>query len=76
MSPSNPKELHAFVKYTESRMRDPEFDLSLEECIRHWRECEETINDIIAGQIEFEAGLCVPLEDVIHELRAKLEQMT
>lgn len=72
MSPSSLQELDAFHRFARGRLSDPTQECSLEDCLREWRERDETIAAIMQGERDDEAGLSVAAEKVIDEIRREL----
>jgi hypothetical protein len=69
------QELHSFTQFAQKKLSESDATLSLEECIRLWRqqvEMEETVEDVRLGRKDFEAGLAVPLDEAMADIRRQL----
>jgi hypothetical protein len=60
---------------TERTNSESDVDLSLEDCLRRWRqqrERGEVVSDVLAGVEDEEAGRMRPLKDIEAEIRQEL----
>ncbi len=69
------QELEHFTLFVQQRLTAGESALSLEECIRLWREEQERqdlIGDVIQGMQDDDAGLSQPLSAAFDDVRRQL----
>jgi predicted transcriptional regulator len=69
------QEIENFAQFARQRL-DQSSVLSLEECLRQWREEfeeSEVIDDIRQGLADHAAGLATPLQQTFESLRRDLE---
>lgn len=73
--PATLQELASFTKFAQEILTTSESKLSLEDCIRLWRqhcEQEETAADIRQGRIDREKGLGQPIKEAFEDIRRQL----
>jgi hypothetical protein len=69
------QELESFTHFAQQRLGAAESDLSLEDCVRLWRQRTEhqaLLNDLRQGQADLEAGLVQPLAAAFDDVRQQL----
>ena len=70
------QEIENFAQFARQRLDQKSSALSLEECLRQWREEfeeAEAIDDIRQGMADHAAGLAEPLQRTFESLRRDLE---
>ena len=70
------QEIDNFAQFARQRLDQETSALSLEECLRQWREEieeAEAINDVRQGMADHAAGLAEPLQRTFESLRRDLE---
>ncbi len=72
MQPSSLQELDAFHRFARGRLSNPTHECSLEDCLKAWRERDETIADVVQGRRDFEAGLFVSVDDAFDRIHREL----
>jgi hypothetical protein len=69
------QELESFTHFAQEKLSEGESNLSLEDCVRLWRqqtERDSTLDDIRQGQTDLEAGLAQPLAEAFDDVRRQL----
>jgi len=69
------QELENFTYFVKQKLSVNESKLSLEECVRMWRQQTErqaTLDDVRQGQADAQAGLSQPLADAVDDIRQQL----
>lgn len=69
------QELESFTHFAQQKLSVNESTLSLEECVRLWRQQTErqaTLGDIQQGQTDLAAGLAQPLAEAVDNVRRQL----
>ena len=69
------QELESFTHFAQQRLGAAEADLSLEDCVRLWRQRTEQqalLNDLQQGQADLEAGRAQPLAAAVDDVRQQL----
>lgn len=69
------QELERFTHFAQQKLGEGESRLSLEDCVRLWRQQTErdaTLDDIQQGQADLEAGLAQPLAAAFDDVRRQL----
>ena len=69
------QELESFTNFVQQKLRGDELNLSLEDCVRLWRQQSErdaTLDDIRQGQADLAAGLAQPLAEAFDDVRRQL----
>ncbi len=69
------QELESFRNFAQQKLSEVESNLSLEDCVRLWRQQTErdaTLDDIQQGQADLEAGLAQPLAEAFDDVRRQL----
>ena len=69
------QELESFTHFAQQKLSVNESTLSLEECVRLWRQQTErqaTLGDIQQGQADLAAGLAQPLAEAVGDVRRQL----
>ncbi len=70
------QEIENFAQFARQRLDQESSSLSLEECLRKWREEieeSEAIDDVRQGMADHAAGLAEPLQQTFESLRRDLE---
>ena len=65
------QELESFTNFVQQRLNGDESNLSLEDCVRLWRQQTErdaTLDDIQQGQADLAAGLAQPLSEAFDDV--------
>ena len=73
------QELDEFTVFVRKRLDAAQANLSLEECVRMWREQQdqqESVRGILQSAKEDEAGLSQPLTEAFDEVRRQLGIVT
>lgn len=73
--PMTQQEIESFTRFAEARLEADDRHLSLEDCLRLWREQRErtqTIEDIRQGQCDYSAGRAEPLSEAFSDIRREL----
>lgn len=69
------QELENFTHFAQQKLGTSESSLSLEDCVRLWRQQTErnaTIDDIQHGRADLESGLAQPLAEAFDDVRRQL----
>ena len=69
------KELDNFTQFAQNALAVGEANLTLEDCVRLWRQqCEQqsTVDDVRQGLEDYDNGLAKPLDAVFDDVRRKL----
>lgn len=69
------QELERFTHFAQQKLGTSESNLTLEDCVRSWRQRTErdaTIEDIQQGRADLEAGLVQPLAEALDDVRRQL----
>ena len=69
------QELERFTHFAQQKLGTSESNLTLEDCVRLWRQRTErdaTIEDIQQGRADLEAGLVQPLAEALDDVRRQL----
>jgi hypothetical protein len=67
------QELENFTHFAQQTLGDT--PMTLEQCLRLWRQhCEEqaVLDDIRQGEIDYEKGLAIPLDEAFRNVRRQL----
>ena len=73
--PASIQELDAFTDFVRRQLDAEQVTLSLEDCVRLWREQQEkraSINAILQSMKEDDAGLSQPLAEAFDDVRRQL----
>ena len=69
------EELQSFTSFAQRKLSESESTLTLEDCVRLWRQQRErdaTLDDIQQGRADLEAGLAQPLAAAFDDIRRQL----
>ena len=69
------QELESFTQFAQQKLSEGESNLSLEDCVRLWRqqtECDAMLDDIQQGRADLDAGLAQPLSAAFDDVRRQL----
>lgn len=69
------QDLESFTHFAQQRLGTNESNLSLEDCVRLWRQQTEQqalLDDLQQGQADLEAGLAQPLAAACGDVRQQL----
>jgi hypothetical protein len=73
--PMTQQEIESFTRFAEQRLHADDSALSLEDCLRLWREQRErtqTIEDVRQGLADYAAGRAEPLDRAFNDIRGEL----
>ena len=69
------QELETFTHFAQQKLSKSELNLSLEDCVRLWRQQAErdaTVDDIRQGRADLDAGLAQPVSEAFDDVRRQL----
>lgn len=69
------QELESFTQFAQQKLSEAGSTLSLEDCVRLWRQQSErtaAIDDIRQGVLDLESGLSQPLASAFDDVRRQL----